>query len=76
MLLLGYPEISCGRNFQLRILRKDTEAFSKQIDVLAKDDETVVVTECKSSSNITRRSLQKDTTPSLGATKPGKNREG
>jgi len=58
--LLGYPEISSGRNFQVRIKRKGADAISKQIDVLAKDDETVIVTECKSSLNITRRTLQKD----------------
>jgi DGQHR domain-containing protein len=58
--LLGYPEISSGRNFQVTIKRKGADTYKKQIDVLAKDDETVVVTECKSSARITRRSLQKD----------------
>ena len=58
--LLGYPEISQGRNFQVRIARKGAGPFYKQIDVLAKDDETVVVSECKSSEKISRRSLQKD----------------
>ncbi len=58
--LLGYPEISSGRDFHVSIKRKGVEALDKQIDVLAKDDETVIVTECKSSENITRRTLQKD----------------
>lgn len=58
--LLGYPEISAGRNFQITILRKGAEPYKKQIDVMAKDDETVIVTECKSSARICRRSLQKD----------------
>lgn len=58
--LLGYPEISEGRNFQVLIKRKGAEPYYKQIDVLAKDDETVIVAECKSSEKITRRSLQKD----------------
>lgn len=59
--MLGYPEISSGRNFQIRIQRKGAEPFTKQIDVLAKDDETVIVTECKSSARVTKkRSLQKD----------------
>lgn len=58
--LLGYPEISSGRNFQVLIKRKGAEPYYKQIDVLAKDDETVIVAECKSSEKITRRSLQKD----------------
>lgn len=58
--MLGYPEISSGRNFKVTIRRKGAEPFKKQIDVLAKDDETVIVTECKSSARIFRRSLQKD----------------
>lgn len=58
--LLGYPEISSGRNFQITIKRKNAEAYKKQIDVLAKDDETVIVAQCKSSIRISRRSIQKD----------------
>ncbi len=58
--LLGYPNISAGCNFQILIKRKGAEPFYKQIDVLAKDDETVIVAECKSSEKITRQSLQKD----------------
>ena len=58
--LLGYTEISSGRSFQVKIQRKGAEPYKKQIDVLAKDDETVVVAECKSSLRISKRSLQKD----------------
>jgi DNA sulfur modification protein DndB len=58
--LLGYPQISAGRHFSVRIERKGADVLPKQIDVLAKDDETVVVTECKSCEEPTRRSLQKD----------------
>jgi len=58
--LLGYPEISSGRNFQVVIKRKDANPYTKQIDVFAKDDETVVVAECKASARVSRRSLQKD----------------
>lgn len=59
--LLGYPEISAGRSFKVRIKRKGAEPFDKQIDLLAKDDETVLVAECKSSAKVTKkRSLQKD----------------
>ncbi|MGE4489804.1 MAG: DGQHR domain-containing protein [Kiritimatiellales bacterium] len=60
LFLLGYPEISTGRNFQVKIHRKGADLYKKQVDVLAKDDETVIVTECKSSEKISRRSLQKD----------------
>ena len=57
---LGYPEISEGYEFKVRIEKKGVNPLYKQIDVLAKDDETVVVAECKSSQKPSRRSLQKD----------------
>lgn len=58
--LMGYPEISSGRNFKVRIDRKGAEPLYKQIDILSKDDETVIVTECKASERVRRRSLQKN----------------
>lgn len=57
---LGYPELSEGRRFTVLIERKGAEPLRKQIDAFAKDDETVVVVECKASEKISRRSLQKD----------------
>ncbi len=58
--LLGYPELGELRNLHITIKRKGTDAYKKQIDIYAKDDETVIVAECKSSDKISRRSLQKD----------------
>lgn len=58
--LMGYPELNSGRNFKIRIQRKGAEEISKQIDIFAKDDETVIVAECKASERVRRRSLQKD----------------
>ncbi|MEO0509697.1 MAG: DGQHR domain-containing protein [Verrucomicrobiota bacterium] len=58
--LLGYPEISSGRQFKIRIERKGAQPLEKQIDVFAKDDETVLVMECKSANKVVRKSLQKD----------------
>lgn len=57
---LGYPEMNDGRSFTIRIERKGAEPLRKQIDVFAKDDETVIVAECKASEKITKRSFQKD----------------
>ena len=48
--LLGYPEVSQGSGFKVRIDRKGADPLEEQIDVLAKDDETVVVAECKSAA--------------------------
>jgi len=58
--LLGYPEISKERNFKIRIERRGAKPIHKQIDVFAKDDETVLVFECKSAKKHVKRSLQKD----------------
>lgn len=60
LFLLGYPEISSGRKFQIRIERKGAEPIYKQIDVFGKDDETVLIFECKAAEKTTRRTLQKD----------------
>lgn len=57
---LGYPEISDSRAFTVLIDRKGADPLRKQIDVFAKDDETVVVAECKASEKLVRRTLQKD----------------
>ena len=58
--LMGYHELNAGRNFTVRIDRKGADPIRKQIDVFAKDEETVIVAECKSSERLRRRSLQKD----------------
>lgn len=60
MYLLGYHELSQGRQFSVAILRTGAEPLQKQIDVFAKDDETVVVAECKAATKVARKSLQKD----------------
>jgi DNA sulfur modification protein DndB len=57
---MGYPEMNSGRKFTVLIERKGAEPLRKQIDVLAKDEETVVVAECKASDKVGKRSLQKD----------------
>jgi DGQHR domain-containing protein len=57
---LGYPHLNVGRNFHIEITSTQRAAVSKQIDVFAYDDETIIVTECKSSAKRTKRQLQKD----------------
>ncbi len=57
---LSYTELNEGRNFQILIRRKGAEPIPKQIDVFAKDDETVIVAECKGSERLRKKSLQKD----------------
>ena len=57
---LGYPELNQGRSFTMLIDRRGAPTTRKQIDVFAKDDETLVVAECKACDKMSRRSLQKD----------------
>lgn len=57
---MGYPEMNSGRKFSVLIDRKGAEPLRKQVDVFAKDDETVIVTECKAAEKLTKRTLQKD----------------
>lgn len=56
---MGYPEIN-DQQFKITFKRHDGTIGSKQIDVFAKDDETVIVIECKSRESRGRRTLQKD----------------
>jgi DNA sulfur modification protein DndB len=56
---MGYPVLN-GTRFKIRYKRKDGSEGEKQIDAFAKDDETVIVAECKSKESRGRRSLQKD----------------
>jgi DNA sulfur modification protein DndB len=58
--LMGYPELSSGRDCRVRFTRKNKQDGEKQIDVFARDAETVVVVECKASEKPRKRSLQKD----------------
>lgn len=57
---LGYPEMNGGRSFRITVRRHGAEDFRKQIDVFAKDDETVIVAECKAAELLKKRTLQKD----------------
>ena len=52
----GYDELNVGRQFKVSISNK--ESLTKQIDVLAKDAETVVVAECKTATELGKKSLQ------------------
>jgi len=56
---MGYPELN-GARFKVKYTRQDGSSSEKQIDVFAKDDETVIVVECKSRETRGRRTLQKD----------------
>lgn len=56
---MGYPELNAP-NFNIGYERYGAEPGRKQVDVFAKDNETVIVVECKSREARSRRTLQKD----------------
>ena len=57
---MGYTEMNAGRQFRVLLKRRNGVDGRKQIDVFARDDETVIVSECKASERLRSRSLQKD----------------
>jgi len=57
---LGYSELNQGRSFKILLERKGADPLQKQVDVFAKDEETVIVAECKACGKVGGRSLQKD----------------
>jgi DGQHR domain-containing protein len=56
---MGFKEMNMDRNFRIKIL-KDNKSPGKQIDVFAKDDETVLIVECKTAETPKKRDLQKE----------------
>ena len=65
----GYDELNKGRHFRV-IVGKGDDATEKQVDVFAKDDETVVIAECKACKVPTKRPLIKDLNEFAGLMKP------
>ncbi len=57
---MGYQEMNAGRQFRILMKRRNQVEGKKQIDVFARDDETVIIAECKSCERLRSRSLQKD----------------
>ena len=56
---MGYPVLN-GPRFKITFSRQNKSIGSKQVDVFAKDDETVIVIECKARDTLGRRTLTQD----------------
>jgi DGQHR domain-containing protein len=65
---MGYPVLS-GPKFRINYKKLDGSSGTKQIDVFAKDDETVVVLACRAREVRGRRGLQRDLTETAGLQK-------
>lgn len=57
---MGYHEMNEGRQFRILMKRRGDVESKKQIDVYARDEETVIISECKACEQLRSRSLQKD----------------
>ncbi|MFZ5812002.1 MAG: DGQHR domain-containing protein [Thermodesulfobacteriota bacterium] len=66
---MGYPVLN-DNGFTIQYERDDGSIGKKQIDIFAKDFETIIVAECKSSVVRGRKSLQKDIHESIYLQKP------
>ena len=66
--VMGFHDMSQGRNFTIPISEPGADVPPKQIDVLAVDGETALVVECKASASegVRTRSLQKDLNETRG----------
>lgn len=60
MYRLGYSTLNTGRGFKVLVSKRGEPPLYKQVDVFAKDDETVIVAECKACDTPRKRNLQKD----------------
>jgi len=56
---MGYPELG-GPRFTVTYERADGGTWRKQVDAFAKDNDTVIIAECKARESRGKRSLQKD----------------
>ncbi|WP_225768704.1 DGQHR domain-containing protein [Inquilinus sp. Marseille-Q2685] len=56
----GYPKLSVGRNFNVLVSKKPDIELTKNIDVFAYDNETIIVAECIAYEKRTKQSLQNE----------------
>lgn len=66
---MGYEELSRGHEFTIRYKAADGTFREKQIDLFARDAETVIVGECKCCEDYKPRSLSKDIAEFVGLRK-------
>lgn len=57
---MGFSQMSSGRRFTIEVAKAPGAVATKQIDVLAADDETAIVVECKATANVGPRAMGKD----------------
>jgi DNA sulfur modification protein DndB len=66
---MGYEDLNKGREFKIRYKAADGSFRQKQVDLFAKDSETVIVGECKCCDEFKPRQLAKDIAEFVGLRK-------
>src|SRR4029079_16962690 len=66
---MGYDDLNKGTDFKIQYKAADGTYREKQVDIFAKDSETVIVGECKACDDYKTRSLAKDLAEFIGLKK-------
>lgn len=66
---MGYEDLNKGHDFTIQYRASDGSLREKQVDLFCKDNETVVVGECKCCDEYKSRSLSKDLAETIGLKK-------
>src|SRR5258708_7191552 len=66
---MGYDDLNKGHDFTIRYKAADGSYREKQVDIFAKDAETIIVGECKCCEDYRPRSLSKDIAEFVGLRK-------
>ena len=56
---IGFENLNKDRKFRIKLL-SNNKSPGKQLDVFAKDDDTILIVECKTSEKPSKKDLQKD----------------
>lgn len=56
---MGYEELSTGQAFNILVSKKNEPNIYKQVDVFAKDGETVIIAECKRAKHLRKDRFRK-----------------
>lgn len=66
---MGFDEMNGTTEFTIPVTDRPYQIPEKQVDIFAKDDETVLFVECKASKNPSKRSFKKDINEIIGLRK-------
>ena len=66
---MGYEDLNKGHDFTIQYRASDGSLREKQVDIFCKDNETVIVGECKCCDEYKSRSLSKDLAETIGLKK-------